>query len=236
MWSYYGAKTNIVDLYPKPKHGKIIEPFAGSARYALKYFDREVLLVDKYEVIVKIWKWLQLCSPADILKLPTKLNPGQTLDDFNFDCEEQLNLMGFLISKGGERPRKKPSPWVHTHRPNNINFSLHRIAKNINKIKHWQIMHGSYEDINNQNATWFIDPPYVKGGGKYVMSNKNIDFDSLSKWCLGRQGQVIVCESASATWLPFKAMVSTSGTKGKQFEGIYTNQLSEYDFEQLKIF
>ncbi len=60
MWSYYGAKTSIVDYYPKPKFDKIIEPFAGTARYALKYFDRDVLLVDKYDVIVKIWRWLQL--------------------------------------------------------------------------------------------------------------------------------------------------------------------------------
>ena len=66
MWSYYGAKTNVIDHYPPPKCDKIIEPFAGTARYALKYFDREVLLVDKYDVIVKIWKWLQLCSPSDI--------------------------------------------------------------------------------------------------------------------------------------------------------------------------
>jgi hypothetical protein len=26
MWSYYGAKTNIIDYYPVPKHNKIIEP------------------------------------------------------------------------------------------------------------------------------------------------------------------------------------------------------------------
>lgn len=54
MWSYYGAKTNVINFYPRPKHDKIIEPFAGTARYALKYFDRDILLVDKYEVITKI--------------------------------------------------------------------------------------------------------------------------------------------------------------------------------------
>ncbi len=54
MFSYYGSKSKVVDLYPSPKFGKIIEPFAGSARYSLKYFDRDVLLVDKWEVIIKI--------------------------------------------------------------------------------------------------------------------------------------------------------------------------------------
>lgn len=32
MFSYYGAKTKIVDYYPKPLFDKIVEPFAGSAR------------------------------------------------------------------------------------------------------------------------------------------------------------------------------------------------------------
>lgn len=63
MWSYYGSKSKVVHLYPRPEYGKIIEPFAGSARYSLRYFDRDVLLVDKYEVVVRIWKWLQHCSP-----------------------------------------------------------------------------------------------------------------------------------------------------------------------------
>jgi len=66
MWSYYGSKSKVIDLYPSPKFDKIIEPFAGSARYALKYFDRDVLLVDKYPVIVDLWKWLQKVSEADI--------------------------------------------------------------------------------------------------------------------------------------------------------------------------
>jgi len=54
MFNYYGSKSKIIHLYPKPIFNKIIEPFAGSARYALKYFDREVLLVDKYEAVVRI--------------------------------------------------------------------------------------------------------------------------------------------------------------------------------------
>jgi len=33
MFSYYGSKSKIVDYYPPPKHKRIIEPFAGSARY-----------------------------------------------------------------------------------------------------------------------------------------------------------------------------------------------------------
>jgi len=59
MWSYYGSKSKVVDLYPPPKQDKIIEPFAGSARYALKWFDRDILLVDKYPVIVDFMELLK---------------------------------------------------------------------------------------------------------------------------------------------------------------------------------
>ena len=59
MWSYYGSKTKLVDLYPPPKTDKIIEPFCGSAKYSLKYWDKQVLLIDKYSVIVDLWRWLQ---------------------------------------------------------------------------------------------------------------------------------------------------------------------------------
>jgi len=94
MWSYYGAKTNIVKYYPPPKYGKIIEPFAGSARYALKYFDRDILLVDKYDVIIKIWKWLQKCSPNDIISLP-RFKAGDNIDSHHFNCEEEKAIYRF---------------------------------------------------------------------------------------------------------------------------------------------
>ena len=77
MFSYYGSKSKIVDYYPSPKHKKIIEPFAGSARYSLKYWQNDVLLVDKYHIIVRTWKWLQQCSENDIRKLPI-LKLGET--------------------------------------------------------------------------------------------------------------------------------------------------------------
>ncbi len=83
MFSYYGSKTNLVNYYPPPKYGKIIEPFSGSARYALKYFDRDVLLIDKYETIINIWKWLQKCSVGDIKKLP-RLTHNEKIANYKF--------------------------------------------------------------------------------------------------------------------------------------------------------
>lgn len=81
MWSYYGSKSKVINLYPPPKFGKVIEPFAGSARYALKYFDRDVLLVDKHDAIVKIWKWLQVCSKDGVFSIAPPVKPavGRTI-------------------------------------------------------------------------------------------------------------------------------------------------------------
>ena len=50
MFSYYGSKSKLVDYYPPPKFDKIIEPFAGSARYSLKYWQNDILLIDKYKL------------------------------------------------------------------------------------------------------------------------------------------------------------------------------------------
>lgn len=235
MWSYYGAKTNIIDRYPPPKYGKIIEPFAGTALYALKYFDREVLLVDKYEVIVKIWKWLQLCSPGDILGLPRFLNPGDTIDKISFDCEEAKLLYGFLMGKGNERPRNTVTNRIAVDRPNFINYSLIRIAGNLEKIRHWVIIHGSYEQLKNETATWFIDPPYQFGGKSYIEGSKNIDFLELGPWCESRQGHVIVCENTKANWMRFKPMLSQRGSIFTTTEAIWSNCPTAFDNEQLKM-
>ncbi len=223
MWSYYGAKTNIVNCYPPPKHERIIEPFAGSARYALKYFDREVILVDKYEVIVKIWRWLQQCSVEDIKKLP-RMKEGQRLDDFNFDCDEAKNLCGFLIGFANTEPRKVTTSKL-TQRPNFMNFRLNQIADSLHKIKHWDIRLGSFEEIPNQIATWFVDPPYNSVAGKlYVHNSSAIAYDFLGKWCQERMGQVIACEGVGSTWLPFRPVAAQKTTGRMSHETVWLNE------------
>ena len=132
MWSYYGAKTNIIDLYPKPVYDTIIEPFAGTARYALKYFDREVLLVDKYPVIIEIWQWLQQCSPKDILGLP-RFKAGDNINDYTYSCDAERYLVGFLVGFGFTDPRKTATPRLR-NRPNAMNFTINRIASQFNPV------------------------------------------------------------------------------------------------------
>lgn len=227
MFSYYGSKSKIVDYYPPPKHKRIIEPFAGSARYSLKYWQNDVLLVDKYPVIVEVWNYLKNASEADIKGLP-KLDTGQTIDDYDLSDIER-KFMGFMVQDGTTGMRRTASYFAVKRMDEKFDF----IIKNLHKIKHWEIKLGSYDELENVEATWFIDPPYEFGGHEYKCSNKNIDFDKLAEWCKERNGQAIVCENTKATWLPFKPMKEMQGTMFKTTEAIWSNIKTNYDNEQI---
>jgi len=210
MFSYYGSKSKLVNYYPKPTKDLIIEPFAGSARYALKYYDRDVLLVDKYDIIVNIWKYVQSASKNDILKMHLLVpKEKQSLDEFDFDCIEQKQLLGFMIKAGSSRPALTPSKM--RLKDDYINTQIKQVAEITSKIKHWKIICGSYDEIENHDATWFIDPPYQFGGEHYPMSNKDIDYKHLAEWCKNRNGQIIVCENTKADWMEFKPLKKIQG-------------------------
>jgi site-specific DNA-adenine methylase len=230
MFSYYGSKSKIVDYYPYPKYDKIIEPFAGSARYSLKHFEKDVLLVDKYEVIVRIWKWLQQASKNDIMSLPEpKL--GEKINRDEFDCIEQAWLMGFLVQIGVTTPRLTVTKYAE----NSIKTQKKNIAEQLYKIRHWEIKQGDYKELENEEATWFIDPPYEYGGEWYLKSNKDIDYNELADWCKQRKGQAIVCENTKADWLPFRQMAKMTGTKYTTTEAVWSNLPTVYDQEQIAL-
>jgi len=230
MWSYYGGKSKVVDYYPPPKQSKIIEPFAGSARYALKWFDRDVLLVDKFDMIVKIWNYLKQASEKDILGLPNMDNREiDRVKDYDI-CDEAKWLIGFSIGRGSPHPRNKPgkyNSWIDDKK---------RIAENLFKIRHWEIRQGDFIDIENQEATWYVDPPYQFGGEYYKCSNKQIDFRLLADWCRERKGQTIVCENTKADWLDFKPMVNMRGSTYETTEAIWSNMPTNYDNVQQTLF
>lgn len=226
MFSYYGSKSKIVDIYPSPKNDKIIEPFAGSARYALKWFDRDVLLVDKYDIIIKIWHYLQQASEKDILGLP-ELTYKQSLNDFDLADGERL-LMSFLVARG------IASPQYIVQQFSDIKLAKQKIASQLYKIRHWEIRQDNYTDIPNQPATWFIDPPYQFGGEHYHYSK--INYSHLTEWCQSRQGQIIICENTKADWLPFHPMRKMNGAYSKTTEAIWSNYYTGFEVEQLKLF
>ncbi len=233
MWSYYGAKTNIIHLYPKPKYNKIRESHAGSARYALRYFENDILLVDKYPVIIDIWRYLQSCAPSDILGLPHP-KYGDDISQMNLTDVEK-NFLGFVVGCGANLPRKKVGYRKTVDRPNHVNYTLKRISEQLFKNKHWRFSCSDYREMENEEATWFIDPPYQFGGEAYKWSNKKIDFKHLAEWSRARHGQVIVCENTKAGWMDFKPIIKQRGSLYSTTEAIWTNEPTHFDNEQIKL-
>jgi len=216
MWSYYGRKWKIVGKYPKPEFDTIIEPFAGTASYAYKYWEKDVVLVDAFDKIIKIWKYLQQAKPEDILKLPDVENGEFIGDKHKWMSDEERWLVGFSINNASPTPK---------HTAGRMNFNSWsrdkiRIAKDLYKIHHWKFVLGDYRCLNNIKATWFIDPPYWFQ--KQYRHNK-IDYLLLSRWCRERIGQAIVCENSTADWMDFKPLVKLSGQRTTTTEVMWTN-------------
>lgn len=227
MFSYYGSKSKVVHLYPKPKYKTIIEPFCGSARYSLRYFENDIILMDKYDVVIKIWKFLQQASVKDILSLPEP-EIKQSIDNYNLSEGEKL-LLGFIVWRGAASPQKIVQETATIHETKIF------ISKQLYKIRHWNIVYGDYLSLGNLDAVWFVDPPYQKGGHKY---NQNVvDYDLLGKWCKERRGQVIACDTANATWLPFYPLRKTNGNYSKGIEeGIWSNLPHDFMARQDEMF
>ncbi len=222
MWSYYGRKTRVVKEYPPAMFNTIVEPFAGTATYSL-YGDnwkKEVHLIDKYNVIINIWHYLQRASEQDILSLPD-IACGESLNNHQYLCKEERQLIGFSICEGSVKPKATASSKVGF---NNWNVNKSKIAANLYKIKHWDIRCGEYDefhDINSLTATWFIDPPYQIGGQYYARKFK--DYDILAEYCKSRKGQIIVCENTKADWLPFKTLKDMQGQLHMTTEAVWIN-------------
>jgi 16S rRNA G966 N2-methylase RsmD len=140
------------------------------------------------------------------------------VDDFDWDCDEAKWLIGFIITGAPSQPKKTASKWKTIIRPNTQDYKLSTIASNLYKIRHWDIRHGSYVDIPNEHATWFIDPPYQFGGEHYRYGNKAIDFVKLSEWCISRNGESIICENSKADWMKFEPLVEMQGVKFRTSE------------------
>ncbi|HEY6921951.1 MAG TPA: hypothetical protein VI653_00670 [Steroidobacteraceae bacterium] len=101
-----------------------------------------------------------------------------------------------------------------------------RVASQVDRIRHWQIIEGDYSLAPNVPATWFIDPPYDNKAGSYYAHSK-VDYAALAGWCRTRRGQVLVCENEGATWAPFETFATfkpgVNGSGSKEVLWSFTN-------------
>lgn len=224
FFCYYGGKyRTAASLYPAPTYDVVCEPFAGSAGYAVRHNAHKAVLVDLDQHIVGVWQYLINVSAAEVLNLPD-VGPEQSLADFAYLPQEARWLIGFWLNKGVAAPVNKPSSWMKSNvRPNSYwgRVIRERIASQVDLIRGWRAVHGSYADLDvGHPATWFVDPPYVGAGKHYRCGSAGIDFENLGAWCRKLPGQTIVCENEGADWLPFTPLASTKacrpGTKSSE--------------------
>jgi D12 class N6 adenine-specific DNA methyltransferase len=211
FFSYLGSKWRIAPRYPAPECDMIVEPFAGSAGYSLRYPERKIYLSDTNKEIIAIWQFLIKATERDIASLPD-LREGEIIDDYRIPQEAKW-LMGFWIRQGAEYPAYRSTKFgsvSHSTGENLCAVYKRRTINQVDYIRHWKVKEIDYRELNNSRATWFIDPPYQVQGFRYV--HNNIDYRFLGEWCRERKGQAIVCEGDGADWLPFRVLRRVNGS------------------------
>jgi len=235
FFSWFGSKWNAVDkgLYPSPEYRTLVEPFAGSACYALHFHWLDVRLYDLDPVICGIWDYLISASESEIMSLPL-LEPGQRIDEVGPLVQEARWLIGLCINVASTQPKHQMTAWG-SEKNFNRNCAVWgaarrwRIASQVDSIRHWRVENCSYSEIPDLEATWFVDPPYQDKGKWYVHGSSGIDYPHLGGWCAERKGEAIVCEQSGADWLPFRfagevfsSQYSESGERSKSSEVVWT--------------
>lgn len=217
FFTYYGGKWRVAPKYPVPQCERILEPFAGSAGYSLRHPEHDVWINDADPVVAGTWGYLVNVTEREILSLPD-IAPGSTVNDYGLPQEARW-LIGWWLNKGSAQPKLKPSTFMLRHPAGAPYWSesiRQRIAAQLPAIRHWTVTDYDYEELPNLEATWYIDPPYAGEGKHYRFGSADIDYPRLGRWSQSRYGQVIVCESDDADWLPFKPLVEIDGTEGRQ--------------------
>jgi hypothetical protein len=226
FFTFYGGKWRAAPFYDPPACAEIVEPFAGSAGYALRYSDRKVTLVERDPLIAATWRYLLNADPQDILGLPD-IRMDQSVDDLDI-CPEARLLIGWWLNGGSSQPKKRPGAWMRSAAENGgpgwttgggqLSWGQRvreRIAGQLWAIRHWTLIEGDYREAGGRHATWFVDPPYQGAGRHYRFGSDSIDYAALSDWCVALRGQVIVCENVGATWLPFEPWRTIKASSAK---------------------
>ena len=208
-FSYYGGKSKIAHLYPKPEYRLIIEPFAGSGAYSWLHRDgHDVHVNDLDPKTFSMWQFLTSDEASNLIQyLPDTVEPGMKVSEMLGDLGRVYP--GFLeVCRAEANQGTQGARGVHDQ----ITSMGAKCWKVRRKLEHvipavanWKVTNVDYQQLPDVEATWFIDPPYQNpAGARYRQSA--IDYTALAAWCRSRRGQVIVCENAGANWLDFQPM------------------------------
>jgi hypothetical protein len=238
FFKHFGSKARIAKELPPPRFKTIIEPFAGSAAYAVQHATpaHSVLLFDTDERVCIVWDYLIHASAADIMRLPVDhFLAGGDIRDLNLPRAEYLLIQRWLSISGTHSHRLAPclladragtagNTWCEMVRA--------RIASQIEQIKHWKIKQAPYDSAPDIEAHWHIDPPYqANAHGFQEYRCEPPDYVKLGAWCRSRRGDITVHEQHGAAWLPFETLKSkhstnrtTEGERVMAHEVYWTNE------------
>lgn len=223
FFTFYGGKYRAARRYPPPTYDTIIEPFAGSAGYALRHPHLQVVLVERDPAIAETWRYLLQATAEEVLRLPD-LREGQTTADLDLKVGAR-HLVGWWVNKGSAVPKRSMSANMRSalvpHRGGNQPTGWWgpairaRIAAQLGAIRHWTLIEGDYTAAPDVEATWFVDAPYQLAGQHYRHGARQLDYAALGRWCRARRGQVVVCENVGADWLPFRPFIDIKASEAR---------------------
>lgn len=229
FFSYYGAKYTVAKYAGPPRRNIVIEPFAGSAAYSVRYAPTWVFLYDVNPDICDLWDWLIHCSDSDVCKIPDRFEVFEEIESLSRGASL---LVCWWISKGRAEPSGTISPWYFQYRNDNDckvwgPKVKARIIAQKPRIRKWKIDNLSYKNIPLRDAHWHVDPPYNnKAGSRYPFSE--IDYEHLAEWVKSLPGTVDVFENDGATWLPFKSLCSIDTCRGKRSGAISKEVIARF--------
>ena len=84
FFTFFGGKWRTAPHYPVPRYRTIVESFAGSAGYAVRYYDRRVLLCEAAPMLLALWRYLIRVDSKEIFSLPNRVD---SVDDVHGPSE-----------------------------------------------------------------------------------------------------------------------------------------------------
>lgn len=217
FFTYYGGKWRLAERYGPPQHNHVIEPFAGSAGYSCFWEPKKVTLIERDPVVCGVWKYLQRATARELMRLPSNISGVDELPARV--CQEARSLIGFWFNKGLKAPAIRRANWARHPRYAAFYWSETiklRLASQVDRIRHWTIIEGEWDEAPDVRAHWHIDPPYHNLSGNRYRYN-HIDHEALAKWCKSRRGFVQVCEDIGATWLQFEPLTIVSTQRPRRY-------------------
>lgn len=209
LFKWFGSKWLSSRLLPEPKHGLIVEPFAGGAGYSLRYgVGRSVIICESDPHLRQLWPWLiSEATESQIRDIPLGVPEGTDIRSLGLSHGQALllktwqrtnNVGGcWTISSWGN----KPGGWTANTRA--------RVAEEVSLVRGWSF-HDDWGAAVSvcEPATWFVDPPYLYN--YRYRASVELDYDTLGDFVRSRRGQKIVCEAECPKtgrvpdWLPFE--------------------------------